>query len=144
MVSVCPLPEAYSKDMLRASHQATMADNHQRITPSNASIAILGMPFDNVSMAETIEIIERMIASKESHYIATANVDFLVQSLEDIELRRILFDADLVVCDGAPIVWASGILNNQLKERVAGSDLVPALLQGFSCGQPVGDVAAEG
>jgi len=106
-----------------------MSEPSQRITPSNASIAILGVPFDNVSMDETVEIVERMIASGQPHYIATANVDFLVQSLEDIELRRILFDADLVVCDGTPLVWASGILGNRLKERVAGSDLVPRLLQ---------------
>lgn len=106
-----------------------MIGSSERITPSNASIAILGVPFDNVSMTETIAIVERMIASKQPHYIATANVDFLVQSLEDIELRRILFDADLVVCDGTPLVWASGFLGNQLKERVAGSDLVPRLLQ---------------
>lgn len=90
---------------------------------------MLGVPFDNVTIDETAEVVERMIASGRSHYIATANVDFLVQASQDVELRRILFDADLVVCDGTPLVWASRLLGNPLKERVAGSDLVPLMLK---------------
>lgn len=100
-----------------------------KIKPSSASIAMLGVPFDNVTIDETAAIVQRMIASGRPHYLATANVDFLVQASEDVELRRILFDADLVVCDGMPLVWASRLLGNPLKERVAGSDLVPLMLR---------------
>lgn len=94
-----------------------------------APIAILGVPFDNVTTADTIDIIARMVASRRPHYLATANVDFLVQAQEDVELRRILFDAHLVLCDGTPLLWASKLLGNELTERVAGSDLVPLLLR---------------
>ena len=94
-----------------------------------APVAILGVPFDSVTTAETIDIIERMIESGEPHYIATANVDFLVQAAKDVELRRILFDAHLVLCDGTPLLWASRFLGNELPERVAGSDVVPLLLK---------------
>lgn len=93
------------------------------------SIAILGIPFDNVTTAQTIESIEKMVASGQPHYLATANVDFLVQARRDVELRRILLDADLVLCDGTPLLWASRLLGNPLPERVAGSDLVPLLIQ---------------
>jgi N-acetylglucosaminyldiphosphoundecaprenol N-acetyl-beta-D-mannosaminyltransferase len=92
-------------------------------------LAILGVPFDNVTTAETIRLIERMVASRRPHYLATANVDFLVQAMHDVELRRILFDAHLVLCDGTPLVWASKLLGNPLPERVAGSDLVPFLIK---------------
>jgi N-acetylglucosaminyldiphosphoundecaprenol N-acetyl-beta-D-mannosaminyltransferase len=92
-------------------------------------IAILGVPFDNVSTAETIDAIDRMVVSRQPHYLVTANVDFLVQAQEDVELRRILFDAHLVLCDGTPLVWASRLLGNPLLERVAGADLVPLLLR---------------
>ena len=96
---------------------------------ANPPIAILGVPFDNVTTAETIEEIERMVASRQPHYLVTANVDFLVQEQEDVELRRILFDAHLVLCDGTPLLWASKLLGNPLLERVAGADLVPLLLR---------------
>ncbi|HEY3898862.1 MAG TPA: WecB/TagA/CpsF family glycosyltransferase [Chthoniobacter sp.] len=96
--------------------------------PPRSGIAILGVPFDSVTMDEAVELIEGMVASGKPHYLATANVDFTVQALEDEELRRILFDAHLVLCDGTPLVWASRWLGNRLPERVAGSDLVPILI----------------
>jgi exopolysaccharide biosynthesis WecB/TagA/CpsF family protein/anti-anti-sigma factor len=91
-------------------------------------ISILGVPFDNVTTQQTLSIFQDMIASRKPHYVATANVDFVVQATHDIELRRILNDAHLVLCDGMPLVWASHLLGNPLPERVAGSDLVPLLL----------------
>jgi exopolysaccharide biosynthesis WecB/TagA/CpsF family protein len=60
--------------------------------------------------------------------LATANVDFLAQVQSDDELRRILVDADLIFCDGTPLVWMSKWLGAPLPERLAGSDLVPLLL----------------
>lgn len=92
-------------------------------------IAVLGVAFDNLSMSEAVDAIDRMIRSRQAHYVVTANVDFLVQALNDVELRRILLDAHLVLCDGTPLVWASNLLGNRLRERVAGSDLAPLLLQ---------------
>lgn len=55
-------------------------------------------------------------------------MDFLAQVQEDETLRAILVDADLIVCDGTPLVWMSKWLGNPLPERIAGSDLVPLLL----------------
>jgi N-acetylglucosaminyldiphosphoundecaprenol N-acetyl-beta-D-mannosaminyltransferase len=104
-------------------------DKLKFIAPKSPPIAILGVPFDNVTTAETVQMIEQMILSRRPHYLATANVDFVAQAAEDVELRRILFDAHLVLCDGTPLVWASHLLGNRLPERVAGSDLVPLLLK---------------
>lgn len=100
-----------------------------RPATSAPPIAILGVPFDNISTAQTVELIEQMVTSRLPHYMATANVDFLVQALHDVELRRILMDAHLVLCDGTPLIWASRLLGNPLPERVAGSDLVPLLIK---------------
>ncbi len=92
-------------------------------------VAILGVPFDNVTTAEALVRIQGMIASGRPHYLVTPNVDFLVQARRDTELRRILCDAHLVLCDGTPLLWVSRLLGNALAERVAGSDLVPLLIQ---------------
>ncbi len=94
-----------------------------------APILILGVPFDNVTTAQTVSVIEDMVESRKPNHLVTANVDFLVQSLHDVELHRILTDAQLVLCDGMPLVWASRLLGNPLPERVAGSDLVPLLIE---------------
>jgi len=92
-----------------------------RVTSSAPSIAMLGIPFANVTLAITLERIAAMINSRRPHYVLTANVDFLVQARADAELRSILLDAHLVLCDGTPLVWASRLLRNPLPERVAGS-----------------------
>ncbi len=99
-------------------------------TPASAPpVVMLGVPFDNVTTAQTVNVVEKMVASRQPHHLVTANVDFLTQALHDIELHRILTDAHLVLCDGMPLVWASRLLGNPLPERVAGSDLVPLLLK---------------
>ena len=76
-----------------------------------------------------VDRIEAMVGAPGSTYIVTPNVDFLVQARQDPELHEILARADLVLCDGKPLVWASRWLGNSLPGRVAGSDLVPLLLQ---------------
>ena len=91
-------------------------------------VSILGVPFDHVTVAGALARIDAMIATRRPHYVVTANVDFLVQAHRDIELRRILVEADLVLCDGTPLVWASRWLGNALPERVAGADLAPSLI----------------
>src|SRR5947209_20357493 len=89
----------------------------KRLRPPRPPIAILGVPFDNLTSAEALRAIQEMIHSRLPHYVVTANVDFLVQARKDVELRRILTDAQLVLCDGTPLVWASGWLGNPLPER---------------------------
>lgn len=102
---------------------------HEPLPPLEAPVTILGVPFSDITLAQTIERIEQMIHSRRSHYIVTANVDFLVQARSDVELHRILVEADVVLCDGQPLVWASRWLGHSLPERVAGSDLVPLLIK---------------
>lgn len=80
-------------------------------------------------MPETLEWIDRLIAQRRPSYLVTANLDFAAQASEDVELQRILVEAELVLCDGTPLVWASRLTGKPLRERVAGSDLVPRLAE---------------
>jgi N-acetylglucosaminyldiphosphoundecaprenol N-acetyl-beta-D-mannosaminyltransferase len=92
------------------------------------SLSTLRGQIETVTTDQTLETISRMIASRTPHYIATANVDFTALAMFDEELRRILLEAHLIVCDGMPLVWASRWLGHALPEHIAGSDLVPKLL----------------
>jgi N-acetylglucosaminyldiphosphoundecaprenol N-acetyl-beta-D-mannosaminyltransferase len=90
-------------------------------------VAILGVAVDNLTMEEVLDAVDASIAEGGFHQIATANVDFLMKSIHDEELYETLANCDLVLADGMPLVWASRLLGTGLKERVAGSDLVPQL-----------------
>ena len=91
------------------------------------TVVVLGIPFHNVTYDEAVAWACQRIQSRQPGYIATANMDFVMQSWRDPELQRILLEADLVVADGIPIVWLSALLGPHLKARVTGSDLVPML-----------------
>jgi N-acetylglucosaminyldiphosphoundecaprenol N-acetyl-beta-D-mannosaminyltransferase len=90
-------------------------------------VAILGVAIDNLTMHQLLDAVESQIAEGGFHQIATANVDFIVNSVRDEELREVLSRCDIVLPDGMPLVWASRLLGVRLGERVAGADLVPRL-----------------
>jgi N-acetylglucosaminyldiphosphoundecaprenol N-acetyl-beta-D-mannosaminyltransferase len=66
-------------------------------------------------------------ATGRTHQIATVNADFVVNSLHDPELQRILQESDMSTADGMPLVWGSRLLGGRLPGRVTGADMVPAL-----------------
>jgi len=119
------LPSAFFAPRARDEAPVTSADAATRALP----VAILGVVFDPMTLATAVHRIESMIEARTPHYIVTPNVDFLVQAQHDAELHQILVQADLVLCDGKPLVWASRWLGNALPGRVAGSDLLPILLK---------------
>lgn len=104
-----------------------MASETSSPLPLPKTVVILGVPFHDVTMAETLAHIDEMVATGRSRYLATANLDFAAQASEDVELQRILLEAHLVLCDGTPLIWASRWLKAPIRERVAGSDLMPEL-----------------
>src|ERR1700756_5013050 len=93
------------------------------------SVAVLGVPINNVTMDEAVRIIEDKIESGGCHQVATANVDFLMNAIHDPELQNILCSCSLVVPDGMPILWSARLMGARLKERVCGIDLVPRLAE---------------
>jgi N-acetylglucosaminyldiphosphoundecaprenol N-acetyl-beta-D-mannosaminyltransferase len=94
----------------------------------SAPAVLMGIPFHRVSFDEALAWASSKLESDRPGYIATANLDFLFLAWQDPELQRILIDADLVIADGAPIVWISSLFGSRLPARVAGSDLAPTLI----------------
>ncbi len=96
-------------------------------------LIILGVPIDDLDMPQALERLESFIltgrATGRSHQIATINADFVVNSLHDPDLRRILQEADMATADGMPLVLGARLLGVPLADRVTGADLVPALAE---------------
>jgi len=88
---------------------------------------LFGVPFHNVTLEESLAWIAARGKSAACAQIVTTNLDFILQAWRDPEMHRIHFDADLVVADGWPPVAFSRFFGPRLKERVAGSDIVPRL-----------------
>jgi N-acetylglucosaminyldiphosphoundecaprenol N-acetyl-beta-D-mannosaminyltransferase len=94
---------------------------------------LFGIPIADLTMGATIALIGDLVArgrsSGRTHQIATTNVDFLVNALDEPDLRTILQSADACLADGMPVVWGASLLGMPIRERVAGADLVPLLVE---------------
>lgn len=99
------------------------------MTSTPNRITLMGCQVDNLSMEETLQVIEGFIRSGRPHQHVVVNVDKIVKAQHDAELRQIINGCDLINADGMPVVWASRWLGMPLKERVAGVDLFEALMQ---------------
>jgi N-acetylglucosaminyldiphosphoundecaprenol N-acetyl-beta-D-mannosaminyltransferase len=93
----------------------------------NTRVAILGVPVDDVTMEETVERLDGYIQQGSFHQVATANLNFLMNAVEDDALMEILQSCPLVLPDGMPLLWASRLMGVPLRERVTGYNLVPRL-----------------
>ncbi|MCD9022281.1 WecB/TagA/CpsF family glycosyltransferase [Cohnella silvisoli] len=82
-----------------------------------------------MNMQETVGYLAEAIASHRPHRVVTGNPIMLMVGLENPSFHRTLSTAELVVPDGAGVVWAARHLKQPVKERVAGFDLMHELLQ---------------
>lgn len=89
--------------------------------------ALLNTYINNLDMQETVEIIEKMIGLKKKSYVVPINVDVVIKIEHDPYLKKIIDNADVVLVDGKPLIWISGICGKKIKAKVSGSDLVPML-----------------
>lgn len=88
---------------------------------------ILGVKIDSLTFAETIKKVDQLIVSSKSSQIVTVNPEMVMEAQRDKEFRRIINSADLVVPDGAGIMWAGNYLKRPFRERITGVDLTWAI-----------------
>lgn len=83
---------------------------------------------DALTFQEALDRIAELARAEESSYVVTPNADHVVRAEKDDEFVRISNAAALSCADGQPLVWMSRLgAGPRLPERVAGSDLMPAL-----------------
>jgi len=92
-------------------------------------IKILKTKIHNLAMQDTLEVVEKTIASNEQIHHVVVNAGKIVAMQSDAQLRESVNESDLINADGQAVVWASKILKKPLKERVAGIDLMINLVK---------------
>jgi N-acetylglucosaminyldiphosphoundecaprenol N-acetyl-beta-D-mannosaminyltransferase len=89
---------------------------------------VLGCAIDRLDLSETLDAVEQVIASRRFTQHMSVNAAKLVTMHDDPRMREIIGDCGLVSADGQSVVWASRLLGDPLPARVAGIDLMGALL----------------
>ncbi|CAN5543206.1 WecB/TagA/CpsF family glycosyltransferase [soil metagenome] len=91
---------------------------------------VLGYPVDLVSESAAIELIEQAWQCNQALHVVTINAEMVVASQKDQELDRIIRSANLVVPDGAGVVWALRLAEakNSNVQRLPGIELAASTL----------------
>jgi N-acetylglucosaminyldiphosphoundecaprenol N-acetyl-beta-D-mannosaminyltransferase len=79
--------------------------------------------------SEALDAVERLVEAGQGGSVFTPNVDHVVTAERNPDFAAAYGRVSLSFADGMPLVWASRALGEPLPGRVAGSDLVPPLLE---------------
>jgi N-acetylglucosaminyldiphosphoundecaprenol N-acetyl-beta-D-mannosaminyltransferase len=94
-----------------------------------AKAHVLGVPIDPMTMEQVLGRVDAAIATRSRLHIGVVNAAKLVNMRHDPALRDDVLASDIILADGASVVWASRLLGQPLPERVAGIDLMLGMLR---------------
>lgn len=86
--------------------------------------SILGLPVDALDRHAVEERLARYVAAGSAHQVVTLNLDFLSIARRNSDFATLVKQADLVVADGMPVVWAARYLGHPAPARITGPDLI--------------------
>jgi N-acetylglucosaminyldiphosphoundecaprenol N-acetyl-beta-D-mannosaminyltransferase len=96
---------------------------------SEPRIELFDCAFDSVTTQSAVErCVHWCQMPRASHTVLTANAAILCMKRRDRALDAACRVADLVVPDGASVVWAARLAGSPLPERIAGVDFMVELL----------------
>jgi len=93
---------------------------------------MMGAPMGIVTEADAVRSIVDAAQAGRGHWTITANIDHIRRYCHDPVQRGLIDDADLVVADGMPLIWASRLAGEPLPERVSGSSMVWSICESAS------------
>lgn len=92
-------------------------------------VRLMGAPVDIITEAHAVQAIIDAAEAGQGHWTITANLDHVRRYHRNPVDRELIDEADLVVADGMPLIWASRLAGEPLPERVAGSDMVSSICE---------------
>ncbi len=91
-------------------------------------VEVLGVPVHAMTMAQAVDLCDLAIERRERLLIGVVNAAKIANMRRSAGLDESVRMADVVLADGMAVVWAARLLGRRLPQRVAGIDLMHALL----------------
>jgi len=91
------------------------------------AIELNGVKLHAVTESQVINHILDALDEGQGGVVVTPNLDHLRRYCRDLSFGALIAEADLIVADGMPLVWASRLQGTPLPERVPGSNLISTL-----------------
>lgn len=92
-------------------------------------VSVLGVAFDNKTKETFLEELMERIDHNKKSFVVTANPEIVMYAKKDPFYMSLIKEADYIIADGIGIIKGSKILGTPIIERVAGYDLMLALLE---------------
>ncbi len=92
------------------------------------TVPIYGLNVSKLNMDDTVRHVEHLIEQRQPNQIITANPIMIMTALEQPQYMHVMKNAELLVPDGAGLVWAASTCGQPVAERVAGFDLLHRLM----------------
>lgn len=92
-------------------------------------INVLGVGFDNLTMAEAVEKAYELQTAQRGAYVVTPNPEIVMICRKDPEAAEAVAGAALTIPDGIGVIYAAKLRHTPLKEKVPGCDFTLALLE---------------
>jgi N-acetylglucosaminyldiphosphoundecaprenol N-acetyl-beta-D-mannosaminyltransferase len=92
-------------------------------------VDIFNIPISKMDMNQTVQYLRDRVEKRLTTQVITANPIMLMAALEDDQYKLVMQQAELIVPDGAGLVWAAKRIKNPVRERVAGIDLMMKLVE---------------
>lgn len=92
-------------------------------------IDVLGVGFDNVTMAEAVERAAALLHTDGMHYVVTPNPEIVEICRENPEAMAAINGADLVLPDGIGVIKGAAMLGTPLKARTPGVEFAAHLAE---------------
>jgi len=97
--------------------------------PSAGRVRIGHVWIDAVTFEGALEAMEALVDAGQGGAAFTPNVDHIVVADRYAPFREAYGQADLSLCDGQPLVWASSLLGLRMPAKVSGADLFLPLMR---------------
>jgi N-acetylglucosaminyldiphosphoundecaprenol N-acetyl-beta-D-mannosaminyltransferase len=92
-------------------------------------LTIFNFPVSVGKYQDYLDDIIKTAVSRTSKYIYVANVHMLIEAYMSKSFLEKVYNAFMVTPDGKPLTWALRLLYGIRQDRVAGMDILPALLE---------------
>lgn len=92
-------------------------------------VEILDISLDKVNYDDALDKIRTFLNDNETKTVVTPNAEIIMNAQKNLEFKKAINTADMVLPDGIGVVLASKILGDPLKERTTGFDLMIKILK---------------
>ena len=117
---------------IQTNHELLTLPLDESVVSERSRVRLLGVPVDNVTLDEAVEIVCEQIERGEPTQVCFVNADCVNIAFRNRAYASALRQASLVFADGVGMKIAGDALGRPLRDNVNGTDLFPLLAEALA------------